>query len=162
MELLVIWLFFGAFAGLLASNKGKNGFVWFLFGVFAGPFAVLFAFFIKKDVPKQEKATFQRAQNTEEVKSSFKYILNKPTHGDIYQNIKKDILDYVNNTSSLSTIKQNDNDVLLIVCNYNKDDYIKLYSEVINHKRFFIVDSLHCGEIDNLEVYDIVEKQTLS
>jgi hypothetical protein len=39
MELVVIWIFCGIVASIVASNKGRSGCGWFILGVFLGPFA---------------------------------------------------------------------------------------------------------------------------
>jgi Double zinc ribbon len=42
--LLVIWLFFGIGASMVASNRGADGCLWFGLGVLLGPFGLAFAF----------------------------------------------------------------------------------------------------------------------
>ena len=41
MELLFIWLLFGIFSAILASNKGRSGCGWFIVGILFGPFGLL-------------------------------------------------------------------------------------------------------------------------
>ena len=41
MELLFIWLLFGIFSAILASNKGRSGCGWFVVGILFGPFGLL-------------------------------------------------------------------------------------------------------------------------
>lgn len=56
MELLFIWLLFGIITAVVASNKGRSGFGWFLIGVLFGPFGLILALVISKDVDAIEKA----------------------------------------------------------------------------------------------------------
>jgi hypothetical protein len=41
MEILIIWILCPLFAAILASSKGRSGFVWFLAGLLFGPFGLL-------------------------------------------------------------------------------------------------------------------------
>jgi hypothetical protein len=56
MTIIIIWILFGVSAALVASQKGRSGFLWFLLGVILGPFGLLFAILIKNQVlPIAEK-----------------------------------------------------------------------------------------------------------
>lgn len=43
VEFLLIWLLFGIFSGILASQKGRSGCGWFAVGILLGPFGLLVA-----------------------------------------------------------------------------------------------------------------------
>ena len=50
MLLCAAWVFMALWSGLLASSRGHSPTEWFMVGAVFGPFAVLFAFFLKPNV----------------------------------------------------------------------------------------------------------------
>lgn len=44
MPFVIIWVFFGICAAIVASNRGSNGCLWFGLGVLLGPFGFALAF----------------------------------------------------------------------------------------------------------------------
>lgn len=49
MEILLIWILFGAATAVVASNKGRNGCGWFILGVLLGPFGLILSLVVSKD-----------------------------------------------------------------------------------------------------------------
>lgn len=43
MELLLVWIMFGVFTSIIASQKGHSGGAWFFGGLLFGPFALILA-----------------------------------------------------------------------------------------------------------------------
>lgn len=37
MEIFAFWFFFSIAVGILASNRGRSGFLWFIFSIFLSP-----------------------------------------------------------------------------------------------------------------------------
>ena len=62
MEMLIIWLLFGIVCAVIASNKGRNGFGWFLIGVLLGPFGLILALVVGKNVEAVEKASLSSGE----------------------------------------------------------------------------------------------------
>ncbi|MDF1882972.1 SHOCT domain-containing protein [Sulfurimonas sp. SAG-AH-194-C21] len=77
MGYFFLWLFFGIFAALLASNRNRSAIGWFFIGFVFGPFGLLFAFFMKhgdvkeklveKKKPKVEKKASDIAEEEYQV-----------------------------------------------------------------------------------------------
>jgi len=61
---LILWLLFGIFSAVIASNKGRSGIGWFFVGVFFGPFGLLVAV-----LPAQEKVDALPAQQKQTEKA---------------------------------------------------------------------------------------------
>jgi hypothetical protein len=61
----ILWLLFGIFSAVIASNKGRSGIGWFFVGVFFGPFGLLVAVLpaLKKEeqeTPAQKGSSWKR------------------------------------------------------------------------------------------------------
>ena len=57
MEILILWLAFAIFSGVIASSKGRSGIGWALLGLIVGPFALIVAF-----LPSQAKLDEEHAR----------------------------------------------------------------------------------------------------
>ncbi|PZU59803.1 MAG: zinc ribbon domain-containing protein [Sphingobium sp.] len=49
MEFAVIWIICGVIAGMIATNKGGNGFVAFFVGLLFGPLGIIASIFMKDE-----------------------------------------------------------------------------------------------------------------
>jgi len=68
MGFVILWLFCGIVASIIASNKGRSGCGWFLLGVLLGPFAFAVAL-----LPRVDSGTTKVCpQCAEEVKAAAK------------------------------------------------------------------------------------------
>ena len=117
MIYFLIWLFFGVFTALLASNKNRSVVEWFFIGFIFGPFGLLFAFFMKdgKDIEAKEKSlSSQKNNNNVLSEDSFHYEI-RPTKGiktaDEWNKVKKFFFEFLNGNY---IIKNNDNEVVLM------------------------------------------------
>lgn len=59
MEFVLIWLFFGMAAALVANSRGQNGCFWFVIGVLTGPFGLVGALFISDETDKAKEERHQ-------------------------------------------------------------------------------------------------------
>lgn len=62
MEILIIWLLFGIVCAVIASNKGRSGLGWFLIGVLLGPFGLILALVVSKNVEAVENASLSSGE----------------------------------------------------------------------------------------------------
>lgn len=61
MELLIVWLFFGGLAGVVAAAKGRSFLAWFAIGVVGGVFALAYVAF----APRADAPAFAPIDNRE-------------------------------------------------------------------------------------------------
>ncbi|MDX9742807.1 MAG: SHOCT domain-containing protein [Arcobacteraceae bacterium] len=50
MEIVILWILFGIFSSIIASNKNRNALGWFFVGLLFGPFGLLVAFLSPIDI----------------------------------------------------------------------------------------------------------------
>ena len=157
----LVWLFFGIFSSLLASNKNRNVIGWFFIGFLFGPFGLLFAFFMKdgNEIENTSNIQFEKVNDVIMSNDTYYYQI-KPKDGvlteDEWHKVKKAIFKHLTGNYK---IKQNDNDAVLI--EVSKSSYIKMTkaktpNEKGSIKLFFIVESIKCGALDfgnDIEVY---------
>ncbi len=54
MELFILWLLLAVAVGVLASNRGRNGFGWFLFSMLLSPLLGVIFLLVSKDLKKDD------------------------------------------------------------------------------------------------------------
>jgi Tfp pilus assembly protein PilE len=59
MEFVLIWVLFGIISAVIASNKGRSGCGWFLLGVLLGPFGLILALVVSKNLATVEEKAVQ-------------------------------------------------------------------------------------------------------
>lgn len=103
MGVFFVWLFFGIFSALIASNRNRSVIGWFFIGFLFGPFGLLFAFFMKHgDVIGKEKLIEKKNSKVEmrasdiaeqEYQEMRKKFLNDKTEVDSTNSSKTDSTD---------------------------------------------------------------------
>lgn len=151
MGYLVVWLLFGIFSAVIASNKNRSVVTWFLVGLFLGPFGLIVGLLEKIQVPLDKYEYSSLSPNIEgatvpNTDINIVYTIQVKDLEECWNQARQILLKHYNDKfPDKFTIKKNDKDELFATGyfqDYYKSQYYKMTPELRKDGEYIIIDAL--------------------
>lgn len=156
---IFLWLLFGIFSAVIASNKNRSAVAWFFIGLFFGPFGLVVGFLDKvKTIPDNNSdartESIKNVASTSNAPKNTIYTIKVKDLEECWNNARSTLLNHYNeNFPNKFKIKKNDKEELY-ASGYFEDfyesQYYKMNPELRKDGEYIVIDAMDGIDFSNI------------